>query len=456
MALKLRPARPRRRNFLRVSIPVFALPMLGLLVLIQAASLRSPLSESEAPLAIAVRYPTRGLEATTPSSTSAAATAVASVGTKIIGTSEFRLRALGVIVGCAALGLLVWLGERLFSSRAGVLAAVILMATEAGRSLLGTEFGIEPFYLLAMLMALGAIRNLSFDKRSLVRAGVAAGTAIAFVGPSATWIPVMAIAWLKRLHGLTWRSFSIAVGTTAATAVVVTLASALALGLAPLPIAVSFPSPEESLGRFAKEAVQLVPILPLVALGIWHVPKAWRSQGSPNFLWIWLVLASLSTLAFGAFAPLWIAVVMILGVASSWAVSRAPRTPLATGVAACVALGIWFGSFESATGRFDIDRWAVRETGKFLRRNLASDTVVGAPDSARGRLSYYATRTIAPASPDASGLGGLDYVVLDRRDLAGTATATDEPGPREVALAGHRLQIIAEFGTWMLARVDPA
>ena len=129
------------------------MPMLGLLVLIQAASLRSPLSEAEAPLAIAVRYPTRGLVDDVPPQQSAGAIAVASVGLQVLGTSEFRLRTLGVVVGCAALGLVVWLGERLFSTRAGVVAAVVLMATEAGRSLLGTELGVEPFYLLVMLMA---------------------------------------------------------------------------------------------------------------------------------------------------------------------------------------------------------------------------------------------------------------------------------------------------------------
>ena len=48
-----------------------ALPLLGLLALIQAASLRSPLSETEAPLAIAARYPTRRLVATATPHTSA-------------------------------------------------------------------------------------------------------------------------------------------------------------------------------------------------------------------------------------------------------------------------------------------------------------------------------------------------------------------------------------------------
>jgi len=439
-----------------LSIPVIALPMLGLLVLIQAASLRSPLSEAEAPLAIAVRYPTRGLAETAPGQASAAATAVASVGPKIVGTSEFRLRSLGVVVGCAALGLIVWLGERLFSTRAGVLAAVILIATEAGRSLLGTEFGIEPFYLLAMLMALGAIRNLSFDKKSLIRAGIAGGTAMAFVGPSASWIPAMAVVWLRRLRGLTWRSFAIAIFTTLGAGCVLAFVSALALGVAPLPVPSDLPPVRQSALGFARDAVQMIPILPLVLLGLWNIPKRWRQQGSPNFLWVWLVLATAAMLVFGAFAPLWVALAMTLAVASSWAIARAPRTHIIAAVATCSALGIWLGSFESATGKFDVDRWAVRETGKFLRRNLDASTVVGAPDEARGRLSYYATRSIRPLDTESAEWDGLDYVVLDRRRIDRAAASSEDLPSRHLEIRGHKLQVIAEFGTWMLARVEPA
>lgn len=429
--------------------------MLGLLVLIQAASLRSPLSEAEAPLAIAVRYPTRGLAETAPVRASAAATAVASVGPKILGTSEFRLRSLGVVVGCAALGLIVWLGERLFSTRAGVLTAVILIATEAGRSLLGTEFGIEPFYLLAMLMALGAIRNLSVDKRSLIRAGIAGGTAMAFVGPSATWIPAMAVAWLRRLRGLTWQSFAIAILATLGTTCVVALLSALALGIAPLPLPNGLPPVRQSALGFARDSLQMIPVLPLVLLGLWNIPKYWRQQGSPNFLWIWMVLATAAMLAFGAFAPLWVALAMTLAVVSSWAIARAPRSHITAAVAACTALGIWLGSFESATGKFDVDRWAVRETGKFLRRNLDASTVIGAPDTVRGRLSYYATRSIEPLDADSGELDGLDYVVLDRRLIDRDAASSRELPSRHLEVRGHKLQVIAEFGTWMLARVEP-
>ena len=439
-----------------MSIPVVALPMLGLLVLIQAASLRSPLSEIEAPLAIAVRYPTRGLAESAPTTASAAATAVASVGPKILGTTEFRLRSLGVVVGCAALGLLVWLGERLFSTRAGVIAALILMASQAGRSLLGTEFGVEPFYLLAMLMSLGAIRNLSFDKRSLLRAGIAGGTAIALVGPSAVWIPLMALVWLQRLHGLTLRSFCIAIGTTAAATTVVAFLSSLALGTAPLPIPSALPPARDSLLGFLLDTPQLIPIVPLVLLGFWNIPQRWQRQGSPRFLATWVILAGAVMLAFGAFAPLWVAIAMALGVASSWAMARAPRAHLAAAAATCMALGISLGSFASATPEFDMDRWAVRETGKFLRRNLAADATIAAPDTARGRLSYYATRAIAPLSTDSAELDGIDYVVLDRRVIDGAAPSPGVLPARELTIHGHRLQVVAEFGSWLLARVDPA
>lgn len=430
--------------------------MLGLLVLIQAASLRSPLAESEAPLAIAVRYPTRGLADAAAVTDGAAATAVASIGSSVLGTSEFQLRSLGVVVGCAALGVLVWLGERLFSTRAGVLAAVILIGTEAGRSLLGTEFGVAPFYLLAMLLALGSIRNLSFDRASLVRAGLAGGAAIAFVGPSATWIPVMSIASLRSLRGLTWRSFSIAVGTTLAAAASIALVSGLALGVAPLPALSVLPPVRDSIVGFGLDTTQMIPILPLVLLGLRNVPKRWRRQGSPNFLRSWLVIATGALLLFGAFAPLWVALAMALAVVSSWAVARATRPQVTAAVATCTALGLWLGSFESSSGGFDIDRWAVRETGKFVRRNLDAGSKVGAPDAARSRLSYYATRSIAPLDAASAELEGLDYVVLDRKVVDPGPSRSDTRLPRELELRGHRLRIVAEFGSWMLARVDPA
>ena len=455
MAHRLRPARPRRRNFLRLSIPVIALPLLGLLVLIQAASLRSPLSEAEAPLAIAVRYPTRDLATATPDRASAAATAVARAGSSFLGTTEFRLRALGVVVGCAALGLLVWLGERLFSTRAGVLAALILILTQAGRALLGTEFGIEPFYLLVSLMALGAIRNLSFDRSSLVRAGVAGGAAIAFVGPSAMWIPAMAVAWLRRLRGLTLKSFAIAIGTTIASGAVLAFASAAVLGIAPLPSWHALPAPVDSLRVFGRTCLQLVPVLPLIALGLANVPPRWRRQGSPNFLWIWTTLAAAALLLFDAFAPLWVALAMVLGVVSSWALARASRNQVATALAACAALGFVLGSFSPGGATFDLDRWAVRETGKFVRRNLDREASVAATDGVRGRLAYYATRPIQRLDPTACDRSAWDYVVVDRRDVL-DQTAPDARLPRELQFRGLHLHVVAEFGTWMLARVLPA
>jgi len=455
VALRLRPARRRRRTTLRLSIPMIALPMLGLLVLIQAASLRSPLSEAEAPLAIAARYPTRGLTVDGPPQASAAATAVVGLGRRAIGTTEFRLRALGVVAGCAALGLLVWLGERLFSTRAGVMAAVLLIATQAGRSLLGTEFGVEPFYLVAMLMALGAIRNLSAEKRSLVRAGIAGGIAIALVGPSALWIPLLAIVWLRKLNGLTWRSLGIAVGTTAGATVVVAFVSALVSGVAPLPSASELPSWRASVDGFAQHLGELVPFLPLILLGLWNRPKQWRSQGSPRFLLVWTLLATGTMLVFGAFAPVWVALAMVLALATSWAVARAPRPHLTTAVAACVALGFAFGSFGPVTSEFDVDRWAVRETGKFLRRNLDANTTIAAPATARGRLAYYAKRSIAPLDGDSAGLDGLDYVVLDRRVLDGGLAPAGVRPPGELTVYGRRVQVIAEFGSWILARVEP-
>jgi hypothetical protein len=149
---------------------------------------------------------------------------------------------------------------------------------------------------------------------------------------------------------------------------------------------------------------------------------------------------------------------MVLGVASTWALDRAPRAHSAAALAVCVVLGLALGSFGVGHAEFDVDRWAVRETGKFLRRNLDAGSTVAAPEAARSRLTYYATRPIAPLDSHATELDGLDYVVLDRRTMEGAPASAevDDWPPRELSFHGRRLHVIAEFGSWILARVEPA
>ncbi len=455
MALKLRPARPRRRSSLLFSIPIVALPMLGLLVLIQAASLRSPLSEIEAPLAIAARYPMRGIVVENPAVTRPAAAALVGISPRLLGTDEFSLRSIGLLVGCVALGFVVWLGERLSTTRTGVVAAALLFSTDYGRTLLGTEFGVKPFYLLAIVMAMGAVRNLANDRQSLVRAGIAGGTAIALVGPAAAWIPLFAITWLRILHGLSWRSAAIALGTTVGTTALLILVSTLLVGIEPLPTLEPVPPLLASAREFGGQALDLVPILPLAILGLRNAPKRWRRLGSPRFLLAWVALGTATLFVFGATEPLWLALAMASSVLAGWAIGRATRRRLALAVGACMILAV--GSAAFGPRRFDVDRWAVRETGKFVRRNLAADAAIGAPNAARSRLAYYATRSIDAAEGPADDLAGLDYVLVDRRAIDGISStdALDSRPPRELDLGPHRLEVIAEFGSWVLARVDP-
>ena len=76
----------------------------------------------------------------------------------------------------------------------------------------------------------------------------------------------------------------------------------------------------------------------------------------------------------------------------------------------------------------------------------------------RARLTYYTRRSIAEVAPEASTLGDLDYVVLARRDIDGVVSS-DEPDsrpPRELELGNYRVQVVAEFGSWILARIEPS
>lgn len=438
----------------RLSLAALTLPAVGLLVLLQAAPLQSPLSESEASLAIAVRYPARELARSHEGGAGATATALMSVGPSLLGTSESRLRAAGVLAGCLSLGLVVRLGERLFSTATGVLAAVILLSTATGRTLLGTEFTVEPFFVVAMLAAVGGIRNLARDRRSAIRSGIAGGTAIALVGASALWIPAMTLVWLRRLYGLTLRSFGVVVSTTAATAAALAAVSAAVLG-------VSFEGvvPMVATTALSKEAllsggIELLPVLPPVLLGLWSAPAQQRAQGSPRFLSMWLAFAAATAWWTGAVAALWIAVCMWAAVFATWALGGASRRSVlaSLGLSALLAIGLDAGLPEDDASEVH-DRWAVRETGKFLRRNLESDSTIAAAPGARGRLAYYATRPIEPLERTEV-LDGFDYVVLDRAVLASAESSrSDRPPPRELEVDGHALRVLAEFGPWVLARV---
>ena len=430
-----------------------AMPLLGLLVLVQAESLRGPLFEAEAPLALAVRH----ADLPSPEHTSPTAAFAAHIGPTLVAPNEFGMRSFGVVVGCAALGVLVWLGARLFSVRTGVIAGVILISTPMGRSFLGSQFGVQPFYLLLLLGALSATRNLAIDKRSLTRASILGGLALALIGPAALWIPAMTLAWLRKLRGLTWRTFGLTMGTNFLVAILVSLVAALLTGT-PLTFSIHIPPILETLPYSLVAAMELIPFLPIILLGLRNSPRHWRYHGSPNFLFLWTTLAGATLLIFGSLPALWVALAMGAGLATSWALARAEPSYRWAAIGAGLVLGIALGSFTSTNDRFDIDRWAVREAGKFVRRNLSADAAIAAPEAARARLSYYGSRPVSPLAPSSQELEGLDYVLLSRNETIATSEPEKPAGhpPREMTLYGKRLFVIAEFGSWMLARVERA
>ena len=398
MALKLVPVMRRRKRGRIFSIPVVAAPMLALLLLVQVTPLLSPLGEREAPLAIAARYAASGIGEGLGDAPSAAA-GLTALGSSLLGTGEARLRALGVLTGCAALGLLTWLGDRLFSVRAGVVAAVVFMITPFGRSALGTELSTGPLILLATLITVGAIRDIGLDRTRLIHAGVGSGIALAVAGIQATWLLLFALLWLHYLRGLNSRSCAIALGIPAATAIVIDLLCSVSLGLAIVPDVPRRPLPLRGMETFVGVLPQLLPALPLAALGAMHSPKRWRRRRSVRFLVIWGILAVLALATTGAIEPLWLALCVTLGLLGQWALENAAKPRIAVAAAACALLVALTGSFEPKPASFEVDRWAAREAGKFIRRNIPSDARIGSVDGVRARLTYYTRRPIAQAMP---------------------------------------------------------
>ena len=457
MALKLVPVMRRRKRGRIFSIPVLAVPMLGLLLLVQVTPLLSPLGEREAPLAIAARYAASGIGDGLADAPSAAA-GLTAIGSAFLGTGEARLRALGVLTGCAALGLLTWIGDRLFSVRAGVVAAIVFVSTPFGRSALGTELSTGPLILLATLIALGAIRDVGLDRDRLIHAGLASGLALAVAGLQAVWLLLFALVWLYYLRGLTPRSSAIALGVPAATAIVVELVSTWSLGLPIAPSIFAVPDPLPALETMVAILPQLLPALPLAILGSMHSPKRWRRRRSVRFLVIWGTLAVLALATTGAVEPLWLALCVTFGLLGQWALENAANSRIAIASAACLLLFGLAGSFEPKPASFEVDRWAAREAGKFIRRNIAADARIGSTDDVRARLTYYTRRLITDAASEEKNLEDLDYVVLARRDIDGISSSQepDSRPPRDLAVGRHRVKVVAEFGDWILARVEPS
>lgn len=458
MAQLLIPIRPRKRVRLPVTLATILVPLVGLFVVLNVAPVRSPLTEAEAPLALAAHYPNRMLldEAALQPAT-ATSVALASIAPRLLGTSEFELRILGLFAGIAALALMIRLGEQLFSTRVGIVAALLIFATPTGRSLLGTQLSIDPFYLIATFAALGATRSLAVSRSSGVWAGIAIGIAIALAGPRALWLVGVVGLWLWRLRGLNLRStltVSIVVASSAFATALFSAALLVVLRTGPLPPLLLWPFHDGAVwdpARFLVGLLFLAPVLPLAMLGVRYRPARWRLRGSPRFLGIWLIFAFLEFVFSGHWTSLYVALSFGVAVPTVWAIENAPRRAavLALAGSAVLAMGLIAMAPESSE-LHSRERWAARETGRFVRRTVPVGSTLLASDQLRGRIAYYAQRATR-ATHD--GLEGTTvYWEIVPRDTL-TANGTDLALPRNLEIEGQEHRILAEIGPYVLSRV---
>jgi len=464
---RLRPVRPRHQARRRLTLAALLLPLVAIVLLVRADGARRPLAEREAALAVELqrwRNEQRHADPSTiatdaPVAWTAPTMAVVAGMPRLVGNRELQLRVGGMIAGALSLGVLVRLGTRLFAPRVGVGAAVLLLLLPSGRLLLGAELGSEPFYLLAMLIALLAIREMAETRRAAVLTGVAAGVAITIAGLDALWIPVLALAWLRVHQGLTPRSASVVLGTTllAAAACLGTgwLVYGHGVGLPPLPpggIAAHYL--DASLLRPAPAARELLPLLPLVLLGLWSMRSAWWRSVGFRYVLLWLVCAAASWALSGSGAGVYVAVLLL---AVSIALLALEHARIAVSLPACgVALGLAFVMWVGAARKSDaqaLDRWAIREAGRFVGRVVRADRQIAASPRAVRRFAFYGNRPVEPLAAGGQPPARADYVILTRDDFQTLRAAhAEDEQPRRQA-GERRPRRIAEFGNWVVARL---
>lgn len=454
MRYRLRPVRPRHRSRLRLTLATLLLPLLAIVVLSRQDASRAPLAEREAALAIDLRQPRAGEpEQVRDAAGKWTAPAMAAVSRmpRLAGNRELQLRLAGMCAGALALGVAVRLGTRLFAPRVGLLSAVLLLALPAGRRLLGTELSVEPFFLLAMLSALLAIRSMVEARITAVFAGIASGLALALGGLDGAWLPVMALAWLRFHQGLNARSASVVVGTTVASAAAALLVgwAVATRGATLLPDAGSFAFLDPALLRPVVAARELLPLAPLLVIGLAIVRREWWRSEPFRFLFLWLVLAAASFAATGAAAAAYVALVFLVSAVVLLGLEHAaPRWSLpACGVAAGIAVAIWRVSPVPSEAQA-LERWAIREAGRFVGRVIAPDRRIAANERAAKRFTYYGNREVEALAGDAP-LASLDYVIVPRDDFRVLREQRANAGGPHAP----RLRRVAEFGSWVVARV---
>lgn len=452
MARRLTPILRQRRARFRLTWPTLVLPFLAVVLIARGERIRSPFSEREADLALAAQ-PAR---AAAPAAERPAAewnwtpavVAIAAAPARLLTTGERPMRLFGVLAGALALAMAVVLGERLFATRVGLLAAILLLVLPPGRTFLGSALGPDPFFLLAMLVALTAIRDFDASRRAGWVAGSASGFAIALAGSDAAWLPTFALAWLWANRGIEGRGLvAIGAGTLAGAALATLLAQLVGPGaggralegllepqLGPL-----FRSPAATLRT-------LLALAPIALLGVAHMPDGWQRNPSLRFLLGWLAIGLFAARTGCSALPAWVAALFLAASLAAWGFSRSGLGPSTGALAASLALAIAFAPTPiERAGAPSIERWAVRETGRFLRRVVPADRRVGAVAGVRRRLSYYGRRPIEHGPGDEAS-AAVDYAVID-----------GETFRRESARWRHREEserpsMVAQFGPWIIIR----
>lgn len=465
--LRLRPVRPPHRARFRLTLATVLLPLVAVVLLARIEPARRPLDEREAALAIDVQRmrrtdePSAGLwSSTVPHGTWSAATlSLVAAMPRTVGNRELQLRLAGIAAGALALGVLVRLGTRLFAPRVGLAAGLLLLALPSGRMLLGLALGAEPFFTLAMLVALLAMREMAEARIAAVFAGVACGVACAVAGVDAVWLPLLALAWLRVHQGLTMRSAGVVLGTTAATAVLWSLLAWFVVGReAGLPLAT--PSlaalgyldpallPLRPLGR------ELLPLVPLAVLGLSQMRREWWRSESFRFVMLWLVFAGVSAAVLGTVAGAFVALLMLVAAIALLALEHA-RPLLAypsCAIALAAAIALWRMTPIPNEGQM-LDRWAIREAGRFVGRVIGSERRVAASAPAARRFAYYGNRPVEEIERVEVPVPNPDYVILRRADFQ-TLRERRSERPRDAGNgSAPRLKRVAEFGNWVVARV---
>ncbi|HAC81900.1 MAG TPA: hypothetical protein DCG06_16500 [Deltaproteobacteria bacterium] len=457
VAKLLIPAKPRRGPRLPLTLATFLVPLIGLFVILNIAPVRSPLVESEASLALAVRHlsdhPASSMIAQGPLTT--AGIALAAMGRSIVGSNEFQLRILGLLAGVAAMSVLLRLGERLYSTRVGILAVILLFATSSGRALLGAQLSVAPFYLLTSFLALRAIRVLAVSRLAGVYAGMAIGASFALVGYPALWLLLFTAIWLQRLRGLTFRNTMMLMAVTLISAAILSLLSvgilvahgsqlqdALAMGIG------GFPAAQDPVS-FLLGLLVFLPLLPVVALGIAFRPADWQWQGSPRFIGIWLFCSLLEVIFTGQWSSLFVGLCVSIAVPCIWAIENVSRKNafFALGVSVSILLVVLALS-PGEIARRSHESWAARETGRFTRRLVPIDMPIRTTENVRHRIAYYGRRqTLPPVIADPT---QTPYILLERTSLS--QMARDVPLPRELILEGTPTRIVAEIGPYVIGK----